>query len=186
MRRFWDWLGLNLGRHWILVMLVGAVATVGLGFGATRLAFSTGQENYLNKSDQVYKDNVAYQKLFGGQAMVALVTMAPGHKVAELFTPANVAQWQAVEREIRGSHKVLDVVSPLTALQWNDGLVRSPSGDPTASVAGKIIAGELQRDPSAAGKQVRLTDATKTLQRLSAIPLSKRSIDDPAYLDVLL
>ena len=186
MHRFWDWLGLNLGRHWILVMLVGAVTTLGLGFGATKLAFSTGQENYLNKSDQVYKDNVAYQKLFGGEAMVALVTMAPGHKVAELFTPANVAQWQAVEREIRDSHRVLDVVSPLTALQWNDALVRSPSGDPTAGVAGKIITGELQRDASAAGKQARLADATKTLQRIGAIPRSKRSIDDPAYLDVLL
>jgi uncharacterized protein len=184
--RLWDWLGLNLGRHWIIVMLVGAVTTIGLGFGATRLEFSTGQENYLNTSDQVYKDNVAYQKLFGGQAMVALVTMDPGHKVAELFTPANIAQWQAVEREIRDSHKALDVVSPFTALQWNDALVKSPSGDPSTSVAGKIIAGELERDTSPQGKKARLADATETLQRIGAIPVARRSIDDPAYLDVLL
>ena len=186
MHRFWAWLGLNLGRHWILVMVIGTVMTVGLGFGATKLKFSTGQENYLNKSDQVYKDNVAYQTLFGGEAMVALVTMNPGHKVNELFSPAYVAQWQAVEREIRGSHKALDVVSPLTALQWNDALVKSPTGDPTASIAGKIITDELARDTSAKGKQARLADGTKTLQRLAAIPVAKRTISDPAYLDVLL
>ena len=87
MHKFWSWLGLNLGKHWIAVLLVGRSLTVGLGFGMTKLKFSTDQSNYLNKSDQVYKDNVAYQKLFGGEAMVTLVTMDPGHTVAELFTP---------------------------------------------------------------------------------------------------
>ena len=86
MRRFWSWLGLNLGRHWIVVLLVGGIVTVGLGYGTTKLKFSTDQSNYLNKSDHVYKDNVAYQKLFGGEAMITLVTMDPGHTVAELFT----------------------------------------------------------------------------------------------------
>ena len=86
MDKFWAWLGLNLGKHWIAVLLVGGLMTVGLGFGATKLKFSTDQSNYLNKSDQVYKDNVAYQNLFGGEAMVTLVTMDPGHTVGELFT----------------------------------------------------------------------------------------------------
>ena len=147
MHRFWDWLGLNLGRHWILVMRRRRGSRRWFSASARPSSRSRpGRRTTSTRSDQVYKDNVAYQKLFGGEAMVALVTMAPGHKVAELFTPANIAQWQAVEREIRDSHRVLDVVSPLTALQWNDALVRSPSGDPTASVAGKIITGELQRD----------------------------------------
>ena len=70
-----------------------ASLTVGLGYGTTKLEFSTDQSNYLNKSDQVYKDNVAYQKLFGGEAMVTLVTMDPGHTVAELFTADGIKQW---------------------------------------------------------------------------------------------
>jgi hydrophobe/amphiphile efflux-3 (HAE3) family protein len=184
--KFWAWLGLNLGRHWIAASCIGVLLTAGLGFGATKLEFSTGQENYLNKSDRVYKDNVAYQNTFGGQAMVALVTMNPGHKVDELFTAANIAQWEATERDIRDSHRVLDVVSPLTTLQWNDALVKSPTGDPKASVAGKIISGELERDPSASGKQARFADANTTLRRVSAIPVARRTIDNPAYLDVLL
>jgi len=185
-RRFWGWLGLNLGRHWIIALLIGTVTTVVLGFGATKLEFSTGQQNYLNKSDKVYKDNVAYQSTFGGQAMIALVTMDAGHKIDELFTTTNIAQWKAAEREIRNSHKALDVVSPLTTLEWNDALVKSPTGDPKQSVAGQILSDELQRDPSVKGKQARLADANVTLQRLGAIPIARRTIDNPAYLDVLL
>ena len=92
--------------------------------------FSTDQSNYLNKSDQVYKDNVAYQKLFGGEAMVTLVTMDPGHTVAELFTADG---HQAVDRRRRARStrrtKCSSVVTPLTALQWNDNLVQGPNGD---------------------------------------------------------
>src|SRR4249920_1109615 len=127
MDRFWSWLGLNLGKHWIAVLAIGAILTVGLGYGTTKLEFSTSQSNYLNASDQVYKDNVAYQNLFGGQAMVTLVTMAPGHTVAELFTPDGIAQWKDVERRITESGQVSGVVTPLTALEWNDSLVTSPN-----------------------------------------------------------
>ena len=83
MHKFWSWLGLNLGKHWIVVLTTGAVLTAGLGYGITKLEFSTGQDSYLNKSDQVYKDSVAYQHLFGGQAMLTLVTMDKGHTVSE-------------------------------------------------------------------------------------------------------
>jgi uncharacterized protein len=65
-------LGLNLGKHWGVVLAIGAVLMVGFGFGITKLEFSTGQESYLNKGDQVDEDNVAYQRLFGGQAMLTL------------------------------------------------------------------------------------------------------------------
>ncbi len=33
-------------------------------------------DSYLNQDDQVDKDSVAYQDLFGGQAMLSLVTLA--------------------------------------------------------------------------------------------------------------
>lgn len=175
MHRFWSWLGLNLGKHWLLVMLVGGVVTVGLGYGTTKLQFSTDQSNYLNKSDQVYKDSVAYQKLFGGEAMITLVTMDPGHTVAELFTPDGVKQWTAVAAEIDASHKVLDTVTPLTALQWNDNLVKGPNGDVTQSVAGKILAGDLGREPSKAGQAARNASAIETIGRINAIPIAHRS-----------
>jgi hydrophobe/amphiphile efflux-3 (HAE3) family protein len=184
--KFWSWLGLNLGKHWVLVIAVGTAVTIVLGYGMTRLEFSTGQENYLNKSDQVFKDNVVYQQIFGGEAMVTLVTMHPGHTVEELFDDSGIKQWLAVQRDIHDSHKVAGVVTPLTALQWNDRLIQSPTGDPTQSIAGKILFGAIQRtkDPKVAAK--RTADGLKTVTRLSAIPVAQRRIDNPKYLNVLL
>jgi hydrophobe/amphiphile efflux-3 (HAE3) family protein len=184
--RFWGWLGLNAGKHWILVLCTGGVLTLIFGFGITQLEFSTGQENYLNKSDQVYKDNVAYQDLFGGQAMLSLVTMDEGHTVAELFTEENVAKWKAAEQELRDAGIALDVVSPLTALEWNDNLIKSESGNPAESVAGSILTGALAREQDPESLALRTADATKTLQRVSAIPVADRVITNPDYLDFLL
>ncbi len=88
MTRFWSRLAVELGKRAGLVSVIGLLVTLILGFGITRLDFATGQDSYLNKSDQVYKDNVAYQSLFGGQAMLTVITMDPGHTVDELFTAA--------------------------------------------------------------------------------------------------
>ena len=64
-----------------------------LGFGITRLEFATGQDSYLDEDDEVAIDNVAYQDLFGGQAMLGLITMDEGHTIAELFDADGIAQF---------------------------------------------------------------------------------------------
>jgi hypothetical protein len=184
--KFWSWLGLNLGKHWIAVLLVGSVVTLGLGYGATKLEFSTDQSNYLNKSDQVYKDNVAYQELFGGEAMVTLVTMDPGHTVAELFSRADIAQWRKIAAQINASPNVLGVISPLTALQWNANLVNGPNGDVTQSVAGKVLAEDLAREKTKTGQAARNASALATISRVNAIPVAQRTLDNPKYVDFLL
>ena len=180
MRRFWSWLGLNLGKHWITVIIVLSAVTIFFAYGTTKLEFSTGQENYLNKSDQIYKDNVAYQDLFGGEAMVSLVTMDKGHTVAELFTAENIAKWQAAEAEIRNSHKVQNVVSPLTALQWNDNLIKGPNGNPSTGVAGTAIVGAIGRTKNPKAQALRTADATKTLQRVERDPAGGPHARQPA------
>ena len=100
MRRFWASLAVQLGKRAGLVSVVGLLVTLILGFGITKLEFATGQDAYLNGSDQVYKDNVKYQNLFGGQAMVVLFSMDKGKRVEDLFTPKNIAQMQAATAEI--------------------------------------------------------------------------------------
>ena len=66
------WLAVELGKHAVWVAVGGVLLTVGLGFGISQLEFATGQDAYLNTSRrQIYKDNVAYQTLFGGSAMLA-------------------------------------------------------------------------------------------------------------------
>ncbi|HEV3452840.1 MAG TPA: MMPL family transporter [Acidimicrobiia bacterium] len=118
--------------------------------------------------------------------MVVLVTMDRGHTVRELFTAKDIAQWKAIEQELRQSGLIKSVVSPLTALEFNHALVSSPTGDPTQSVAGKILVSATALDPSAAGRAARNADSVTTLQRLNAVPSSGRTLDNPAYLDFLL
>ena len=187
MHRVWSWLGLNLGKRAGTVAVVAVVLTAVLGFGLTKLDFATGQDSYLNKSDTVYKDSVDYQRLFGGQAMLTLVTMDRGKSVVDLFSGAGLAQWQRVEEQLRAGGKlVFGIVSPRTALEFTDRLVASTSGNPTDSVAGKILLGATERDPSAAGKQARTASAVATLNRLTAIPADQRVLTNRAYVDFLL
>jgi uncharacterized protein len=184
--RFWRFIAVELGKHAGLVSVIGLLVTLILGFGITRLEFSTGQDSYLNKSDTVYKDNVAYQRLFGGQAMLTLVTMDKGHTVNELFTPENQAKWRAVEDELAKGKGIVGVISPRTIMEFSDGLVQSPSGDPTQSVAGRALLSATARDPSPEGQAARNADAGRTLQRLNAVPQAQRTLDNPAWVDFLL
>src|SRR5262245_21872928 len=100
MQKYWAWLGLNLGKHAGIVSIVGLMITVVLGFGITKLEFATGQDSYLNKGDEVYENSVAYQDLFGGQAMLTLVSMEGDADVTSLFTPENVEKWKAQKAEL--------------------------------------------------------------------------------------
>jgi uncharacterized protein len=184
--RFWRFIAVELGKHAGLVSVIGLLVTLILGFGITRLEFSTGQDSYLNKSDTVYKDNVAYQRLFGGQAMLTLVTMDKGHTVNELFTPENQAKWRAVEDELAKGKGIVGVISPRTIMEFSDSLVQSPSGDPTQSVAGRALLSATARDPSPEGQAARNADAGRTLQRLNAVPQAQRTLDNPAWVDFLL
>jgi uncharacterized protein len=185
-QRFWRYIAVELGKHAGLVSVIGLLVTLILGFGIIRLDFSTGQDSYLNKSDAVYKDNVAYQNLFGGQAMLTLVTMDKGHTVNELFTPENQAKWRATEDEMRRGQGILGVISPRTVLEFSDGLVQSPSGDPTQSVAGRALVAATAQDPSPEGQAARSADAATTLQRLNAVPPEQRTLENPAWVDFLL
>ncbi len=186
MERFWRFIAVELGKHAGLVSVIGLLVTLILGFGITRLEFSTGQDSYLNKSDTVYKDNVAYQGLFGGQAMLTLVTMDKGHTVNELFTPENQAKWRAVEDELGKGKGIVGVISPRTIMEFSDSLVQSPSGDPTQSVAGRALLNATTRDPSPEGQAARSADAGTTIQRLNAVPQAQRTLDNPAWVDFLL
>jgi hydrophobe/amphiphile efflux-3 (HAE3) family protein len=186
MRRVWAWMGLNFGKHAGIVGVVGLAITLVLGIGATKLDFATGQDSYLNKDEQVYKDNVAYQDLFGGQAMLTLFTMEGGRDVVDLFTPGNIAHMEQVDKELHATEGVEAVVTPLTALQFTQNLAVSDTGDPTQSVAGQALLSAQEREPDPAAQQLRSADAVKTLKRLNAVPPDQRTFENPEWIRFLL
>jgi uncharacterized protein len=188
MRRVWAWMAVNFGKHAGIVGVIGLAITLVLGLGITKLDFATGQDSYLNKDEQVYEDSVAYQDLFGGQAMVALFTMDEGQTVTDLFTPDNIEHIQQVEEELRGTDGVLTVISPLTALQFTQNMVEGPSGAPddvTQSVAGQALLSARDREPDPEAQALRLEDAGTTLARINAVQ-GPRAFDNPEWIDFLL
>ncbi|HEX6165858.1 MAG TPA: MMPL family transporter [Acidimicrobiales bacterium] len=185
MRRVWAWLAINAGKHAGIVGVAGLAITLVLGLGITKLDFATGQDSYLNKDEQVYEDSVAYQDLFGGQAMVSLFTMDEGRTVADLFTPANIAHLRQVEADLRATDGVVSVVSPLTALEFTQNMVASESGDVTQSVAGQALLGAREREPDPTAQAIRLDDSLATLDRIQAVP-GERTFENPAWIEFLL
>ncbi len=187
MQRFWSYIAVQLGKHAIWVTLIGLLVTVALGVGITQLNFSTGQDSYLNQDSQVYKDNVVYQRLFGGEAMLTVIRMAPGHTVAELFTGDGAQQMRDFHDALKRSGKVESVVSPLTILRFDDALVSSPDGNPANSAAGKaLLAAQTKERPGSAAAAARAKDSVETLQRISAVPVAERTLDNPEWVKFLL
>jgi hydrophobe/amphiphile efflux-3 (HAE3) family protein len=188
MHKYWAWLGLNLGKHAGIVSIVGLVITITLGFGITKLEFTTGQDSYLNKDEEIYENSVAYQELFGGQAMITLVTLAEGQELTDLFTPENVEQWRSVEADLKeqGGDDIFGVVTPLTALEFTNALVMPESGNVVDGVAAQILLGAAERDPTPEGQAIRNESSAETLARVSAIPVEDQVIGNEAWNEFLL
>src|SRR3982074_3275302 len=182
MQGFWSHSAGQLGKHAIWVTIIGLVVTIALGLGITQLKFATGQDSYLNTNEAVYKDNVVYQRLFGGQAMLTVISMAKGHTIDELFTGAGAVQLQDFRDRLKATGQVESVVSPLTILRFSDSLVSSPDGNPTNSPAAKaLIAAQAKEKPGSAAAAARAEDSIATLRRLTAIPAAERTFDNPAW-----
>jgi hypothetical protein len=190
MAKFWSWLAVNLGRHAGMVAAIGLVFTIVVGFGITRLEFATGQDSYLNKDDAVYQDNIEYQDLFGGQAMLSVFTMTDGQTIDTMFTPENLATFERVTKELEAdSGQVLGVISPVTALEFSASLVTSPDGNPFNAVAAKALAhaaevAEASGDTASA--EAREADLLVTSERLLAIPPDAQRLDNPEWVKFLL
>lgn len=187
MQRFWSQLAVVLGKRVGLVSVVGLILMGLAGLGITQLKFATGQDSYLNSDEQVATDNVAYQKLFGGQAMLTVITMDEGHAIDELFDAATRQQFVSVHDEIRASAGVQGVITPLTALEFSDALVQDPSGDITKSIAGGALLDALAREPEGSPEAAaRTEDSGLTLGRVGAIDVAARTIDNPEWNRFLL
>ncbi len=188
MQRFWSWLAVALGKRAGLVGLVGLILTLALGFGITRLEFATGQDSYLNKSDEVYIDNVDYQALFGGQAMLGLITMDEGHSVTELFDADGIEQFDALHDDLTETGDYESVVTPLIALEYTDILIQggTPGSDPTLGIAGQLLVRGIAEAETEEETQIRTEQSLLTLQRVNEVPPEERTFDSLDWVDFLI
>ncbi len=187
MQRFWGWLAVELGKRAGLVAVVGLLITLILGAGTTKLTFATGQDSYLNPDDQVAIDNVAYQDLFGGEAMLVLVTADPGKTVVDLASPGNLAAYDKAAAELKADPAIIEgVVSPRTGLDWSNRLIQSDDGNSLNSIAGKALQAAIAADPTPEGQATRTADGLATITRINAIPPAERTLENRAWVEFLL
>jgi hydrophobe/amphiphile efflux-3 (HAE3) family protein len=181
MERRWRAAAKFVVEHVAVVLTVVGIISIALAvFGIPRLEFATGQDSYLNDDEQTAIDNVEYQDLFGGQAMLTLFTMDEGKTVLDLFTPDNIDQIEATTEAIGEIENVEAVLSPLTALQFTGNLVE---GGP-AGVAGGILVEAIDREETEDAAQARTLDALTTSERLGSF--GEASFDNPDYIEFLL
>jgi hydrophobe/amphiphile efflux-3 (HAE3) family protein len=185
MRNVWSWLGLHLGKRAGTVSVIGLAITILFGLGLTQLKFVTSNASYLNPTDKAQIENQNYEKLFGGDPIVTMFTMKPGNTTDNLFTPANVAEFESVQRQLKADPSVFSAITPLDAVQLSATLSKSPTGSPTDSLAGKLLLSAYQRDPSAAGKAIRLKNITTLAADEAAIPASQQVLANPTWVHFL-
>jgi hypothetical protein len=161
----------------VLVTVAVLAVTVVLAVGFTRVDFATGQDSYLNPSSQVAKDNLAYQDAFGGETVILLFEMDEGTDVADLFTPANIAEFERVEKELRAIPEVYAVVSPFTSMEFSHEIAVSGVGTNAL-----ISAAERETDPAA--QALRQTDIQVSLARLGEV--GEQDMQNPAWNDFLI
>jgi len=184
-QRLWRWLGLNLGKHAFLVGAIGLVVTLVLGAGLTRLDLKTGNASYLNRNDPASVDASRYQAAFGGDPILVMITMAPNRTSDDLFTTGNVAALDDLERRIAQVPGVFSVESPEDALRLAQSVTTSPSGNPSDSLAAKMIISAYQRDTAPTSRQLRLQSISAQLAEESKIPPAERHLTNPTWVHFL-
>ena len=211
MDRAWRWLAVNMGKHARYVSIVGLVITIIMGFGLTNLDFATDQDAYLNKNEQVYKDNVEYQDLFGGQAMLGAIRIEEGTTLEEFLSPKNLKIFQEIEKTLVANDSIEAVATPYNTMVLSDTLIQKAApteaqvkqladGEitaanlPTQALPTTSIAGVSLDTATAAAKadgdtdeaEARDKDFGETATRLLAIPEADRTLDNIEWRKFLL
>ncbi len=195
MQRFWSWLAVEVGKRASVVALVGLIITLVLGFGVTKLDFATGQDSYLNKGEQTYKDSVAYQDLFGGQAMLGVVTMDDGHTIDEIFDAEGIAQFESMHDELSamkddaGEPVYVSIITPLIALEYTDDLIQGGEvgGNPATALAGQLLLRAVGTEEGGSQARTRREqDLATSLTRISEIPEAERAMENPDWVTFLI
>lgn len=207
MQKFWRWLAVYLGKNAGLISGVTLILTAVLGYGITKLEFATGQDSYLDPKDPIAIENVKYQDLFGGQAMVTLITLDEGEDMMEYLVGKNADKIQATVDKLRKVPNTLAVVDPLSVVRFSSEIAIGPDtgeaksvADAAASVGGSATLDALTRtqemaaaetDPDRKAEleesvELRTADLGANQARLQAIPPEEWDLDNPEWVRFLL
>jgi uncharacterized protein len=178
-----------VGRRAPVVLVCGLVATAALTAGLTRLTFRSSNDTLVSTGSQVYKDDLRYERAFGGQVMLVLYA---GDARQLLLDPANRAALDDLERRVSALPHIHAVITPLDAVRYEMADLRvapalsvaALSRDQEAAARAALAAG---RSPDQARRDVAAAFAARTADdstRLAAA--GPQTLDNPRFVDFLL
>ena len=187
MRRTWEWLGLNLGKRAGTVAICGLLLTLALGFGITKLRFTTSNSDYLNNNDPAWINNVNYEKVFGGDPMAVLFTMKPGTTVDNLLTKHNQAEFRTIaapagQRPLGVQRRHPDGRAPVRA-EAAEQPHRQSSRQPRRSI---LLQSAISRDHHPADKQIRAHYLTQEGIDLAKTPPADQVLSNPKWMHFVI
>ncbi|HEY7135625.1 MAG TPA: MMPL family transporter [Acidimicrobiia bacterium] len=174
-------------------------ATVVLGLGLPLLGFSSAQDTLVPSGSRTYRDNVRFQRRFGGEPVLVLFT----GDVRKLFEPDNAAKLAALDAKLDATHLYHSVLSPLTTVQFAATQVQlatrlAPAAnareqDAAANAAAASVAAAhgsvaaQQRAAAAARSRVAAGFAERTsADALRIAAAGEQSLRNPRFVDFLL
>jgi hypothetical protein len=140
-------------RPWT-VLAAALGVTVVFALGVPLLDFETSQEALIGEDHPISVQNAEFQRDFGGEAMIAVLTAEPGRRIDDLFTEGNLDELRRLEESLRGTGRFHSVIGPATALDY--GLVQFSAGEGMITAAGERVEREATSPAEVAETQALL------------------------------
>ncbi|MEX0786465.1 MAG: hydrophobe/amphiphile efflux-3 (HAE3) family transporter [Dehalococcoidia bacterium] len=166
---FWKACADLIRRRHILVLALAAAATVALALGIPRLEFKTSQDTIVPAGSQTYRDNVRYERQFGGEPVLVLFT---ADDIRTLFQPPNVGELATLEQELNDSGLYHSVFGPLSLLSFAQEQIPV-----AAELAPGALAWQQERAAEDARAAAAAAGATEAAQELAAQEASQQAVD---------
>jgi hypothetical protein len=168
-------------RPWA-VLGVAAVVSVVLALGLPRLDFETSQQGLIGEDHPISLQNAEFQRDFGGEAMIAVLTADDGQRIDDLFSSGNREEVRRLEDALRDSGLFHSVIGPVTSLEF--GLRQFSVGEDMIAAARERTEREATTPAELAEAQAMLdARVTGSAARASAALQAGAGLDDPVSLD---
>ncbi|MHA8052106.1 efflux RND transporter permease subunit [Aquirufa sp. OSTEICH-129A] len=107
MKNAWDWIGANILKHKIVILIVLALLTAGLIYKSAQIQLSYELAKILPKTDERFQLYESFKKKYGEDGNVMVI----GLENPQLFTPNEFDAWKKLSLDIKNLPGIKNILS---------------------------------------------------------------------------
>lgn len=107
MKNVWDWIGANILKHKIVILIVLALLTAGLIYKSAQIQLSYELAKILPKTDERFQLYESFKKKYGEDGNVMVI----GLENPQLFTPNEFDAWKKLSLDIKNLPGIKNILS---------------------------------------------------------------------------